>query len=249
MRRVCFACALLVSAAALAYVLPAGSILRRLAAARDELQLVQLAVKGSITFHGDAAKEAAGALGVPADRPELSADSRILLKFPGRCRFEVTAVESGKSAASIEANGKDRAEGSEIGVLRAAVDQFCAVLALRSGSDGEGRALIERHLSKAGVDFKTTSLGRFGGQVAYVLGAKGDGQPQFWVYKDRFLPARMRFAGADGAQYDLRFVDFSSPATGEWFPRILEVHRNGSLAARFTATQSDARTKLDDKLF
>jgi len=237
------------SGAALAYVLPAGAILRRLVAHREELALSTLRVDGSASFFGAAAKEAGAALGAPADRSELQMDSSILMKLPGRCRLELAPLEGSKGAAVV-ARGKLRQEGNPIPAVNVALSQLCPLLGVRSLAEGEGVAELERHLRAAGVEIGAeTSLARFGGEVAYAIGANKPGAPQLWVYKDSFLPARVRFTDEQGVAWDVRFLDYSSPATGEWFPRTVEVGRGQELVLRFTALKGDVRAKLDDKLF
>ena len=51
-----------------------------------------------------------------------------------------------------------------------------------------------------------------------------------------------------GAHWDVRFVDYSSPA-GHWFPRVVEVSRNGERQARFTTLSGDPRANVPDRLF
>ena len=127
--------------------------------------------------------------------------------------------------------------------------EVCPLLAARSGSDVETRATIDRHLAALKIDTRKTSLARFGGQVAYVLGEPVEGRPQLWVYKESFLPARVRYADAAGTAYDVRFLDYGGPATGESFPRTVEVVRGTELVLKFTALKGDPKAKLDDRLF
>lgn len=247
--RAAFVVASALACAAAAYVLPGGSILRRMVEAREDLRLFTLRVEGTLSFFGDAAKEAGAAMAVPADRPELQVDATILLKLPGRCRLEVAPVE-GKPAASIASGGRPRREGNALPAADVLVSQVCAILALRTASDAEARAVLEKHLRELRVDLDApTSLARWGGEVAYVLGKGGPGEPQFWVYKDSFLPARLKFKDKGGVEWDVHFYDYSSPATGEWFPRMLELDKNGALALRFTGLKGDVKAKLEDSLF
>jgi hypothetical protein len=238
----------LVSLGAGAYVLPGGSILRRMVDAREELQLSSLKADGSLHFYGPGVKEAGAALGLPADRPELEMDASLSLKLPGRCRFEVKTLE-GNTVAAVNSLGRKRNEGTEVPALSEAVRQVCALLAVRAESASEGREVVERHLRALGIEPRTTSLARFDGEVVYVLGEREEGSPQFWVYKDGFRPARLRYADAQGTAWDVRFLDYTSPATGEWLPRTLEVWRGGQRVLRFTALQADPRAKLADTLF
>jgi hypothetical protein len=118
-----------------------------------------------------------------------------------------------------------------------------------SDRDLEVRDAVEQHLQSLGIATRTTSLARFGGEVAYVLGELEEGKPQFWVYKDGFRPARVRWKEKTGPAWDVRFIDYVSPVTGEWMPRSLEVWRDGQRVVRFTANKADTRTALPDKLF
>lgn len=243
------ACALVFATAALAYVLPAGSILRRVADEREELRLFSLRVDGTASFFSDAAREAGSALSVPFDLGEVQSDASILFKAPGRCRMELHPLE-GARAAAILSGGKARVEGKPIAAVAFALEEICAFHALRSSSETEGRAQLERHLRGHGVEVGAeTWLARFGGEVSYVIGRREEGAAQAWIYKDSFLPARVRFQDQAGAAWDVRFFDYTSPITGEWFPRSIEVLKDGRLSMRFTALASDARSKLDDKLF
>jgi hypothetical protein len=76
-----------------------------------------------------------------------------------------------------------------------------------------------------------------------------EGRSQFWVYKDSFRAARLRYTDSANNAWDIRFLDYTSPATGEWMPRTIEVWRGGQRALRFTALKGDNRATLADKLF
>jgi hypothetical protein len=236
----------LFSLSAAAYILPPASILRRMSEARDEMPVSSVRVDGTITFAGSTASEASSVWGAPADRGEVQADAALLLKLPGRCRLEVLASDGGKTAA-VWALGKRRSEGAVLTAVTTALDQICPLLAVKS-TDPQTRAALERHLQSLKVDTRAASLGRLAGQVAYVLGNPAQGQPQLWVYKDVFLPARVRWPEASGL-YDARFIDYGSPVSGEFFPRVMELYRNNELGIRFTGLKADARAQLSDKLF
>ncbi len=240
---------LVVALAAQGYILPGGSILRRMVAARDEQQLVTLKIDGNVSFYGEAAKQGGAALGLPADRGDVQSEAAIYLRFPGRCRLEATSIETQKLAAAVHTSAKRRVEGGEVQALAVAVSQLCPLLAFRSSSDGEGREAVNRQLAALKIESRKTSLARIGGQVAYVLGDPAEGSPQFWIYKDNFLPARLRFTDPAGVAWDLRFLDYASPATGEWFPRVVELFKGAEPVLKFTGLKGDAKSKIDEKLF
>jgi hypothetical protein len=239
----------LTALAAGAYVLPGPSILRRMVGVQDESQPTSARVEGSYVFSGPAVKEAAAALNLPTERSELVADGVILLRAQGRCRFELSVPEGNKLAV-VQVGGRRRVEGMEIPSLTAAISQLCPLLAVRSASehDTETRDAVEQHLQSLGIATRNTSLARFG-DVAYVLGDPEEGKPQFWVYKDAFRPARVLWKDKSGTAWDVRFIDYTSPATGEWMPRSIEVWRDGQRTLRFTAIKADTHAALPDKLF
>ena len=173
---------------------------------------------------------------------------RCYLKLPGRCRFEAKARE-GNTVASVSSGGRKRVEGTEIPSLSEAVQQVCAVLGVRAETPVEGREAVEAHLRSLGIEARTTSLARFGGDVVYVLGQQAEGKPQFWVYKDGFRPARLKYKDGKGTAWDVRFLDYTSPATGEMLPRTIEVWRGEDRVLRFTVLTGDTRAKLADTLF
>ncbi|WP_434387872.1 hypothetical protein [Melittangium boletus] len=236
----------LVALSAGAYVLPGGSIMRRMVAAREAQTFASLKADGSLRFYGPGVREAGAALGLPTDKPDLEVDGTVYIRPPGRCRFEAK-TRAGGAVASVFSAGRKRVEGPDIPSLSEAVRELCALLTARSRDE------LEAHLTSLGIEPRTTSLARFGGEVVYVLGAPAEGQPQFWIYKDTFRPARLKHkegkGEGKGPEWDVRLQDYTSSATGEMMPRTVEVWRGGERLLRFTALTGDTRTKPADSLF
>jgi hypothetical protein len=242
MKRLFPSCVLLLAGTAAAYVLPGPAILRRMVEAREELHLSGARVEGTLSFSG-------GALGeLGSELPEYRTDAVFLLRLPGRCRLDASAPGA-KPLAVVDALGKRRAEGPAVAALSYAVQEVCALLALRSSSEADARATLEQQLRALKVDTRETALGRIGGRVAYVLGGSKPGSGQLWVFKDSFLPAQVRFTDERGTPWEVRFSDFASPATGAWFPREVEVSRGDELQVRFTTLRGDSRAVVPEKLF
>jgi hypothetical protein len=242
MKRLPLVCLLGLAGTAAAYVLPGGAILRRMVEAREELHLTAVRVEGTLSLSGAAMAE------LGTELPEYRTDAVFSLRVPGRCRLDAGTPDA-KPMAVVDASGKKRVEGPTVSALAAAVQEVCALLALRSASESEARSSVEQYLRSLHVDTQATSLGRIGGQVAYVLGNSKPGDGQLWVFKDNFLPARVRWTDDKGAVWEVRFVDYGSQATGAWFPRLIEVLRGGELQARFTSLKGDSRANLPDRLF
>jgi len=236
--------ALFAAAGAGAYILPASSILRRLSEARNDVQVSNLRIDGTLTFASSAARQAATLFG--GGGSEVQVDGVLMLKLPSRCRLEVSTDAA--RGAVVWSHGKQRAEGVRLDELAIALAQICPLLATRSNSEASTRAALEHYISAMNVQAKT-SLGRLGRQIAFVLGQPAEGEPQFWIYKDNFLPARVRWTDADKRRWDLRLLDYGSPLTGEAFPRVIELYRDKELSLRFSGLKSDSKTALAEKLF
>lgn len=236
----------LLATAALAYVLPGGSVVRRMADARDDLRLNTLRVDGTVAFTDQAQMAAADALGIPPSGEEVRTDAAFSLRLPGRCRLDLFNAGQSRQAV-VEAHGRTKVEGSALPAARLALEQVCALVALR-GSGSEGTEALRRQLQTEGIDLHQSSLGRFGGQVVYVLGSTAPDGARLEVYKDTFMPARIELT-RDAHRLDVRFLDYGGPITGAWFPRIVEVYRDGELQLRFSSLRADSRARLSDSLF
>jgi hypothetical protein len=213
----------------------------------QSMEAANLKVDGTLTFFGASRRDAARAFRLPGDRSESGVEAAMMLKTPGRCRLEVWTPD-GARVAAVVSRRKTRFEGTELADLGAALVQVCAILGGRSGAESEVRAALERHLDSLKIDWRRPLLGRVAGQLAYVMGGASDAQPSFWVYKDSFLPARLRWTDGQQVRWDLRLADYSSPLTGDMFPRVVELTRNGELAFRFNALKV-SQGALADKLF
>ncbi len=231
------------------YVLPSYSILRRMADGRDDLALTALKVEGSAAVSPASAREVAALMGVEWQSGELMLNFVAALRFPGRCRLELASNESTKTLVAVSSNGKRRTEGGELPALQIAVDEICALLALRGAGDGESRAAVERHLSELKVNTRLTSLGRFRGTVGYVLGETIEGASQLWIFKDQFNPARVRFTDDKQQPWDVHFFDYTSQATGQAFPRQVLINKGAEPVLRLTTLRGNFKAKLDDSLF
>lgn len=238
----------LVAALVLAYIMPAYSVLKRLASNRDDLTVTAVKAEGAAAIAPVVARELSAALGTNWTSGELPLTATLTVRFPGRCRLDLTVPDSGATVTVVWANGKRRAEGPVLAAAQVAVDQLCATLALRSATEGESRGLLERHLASLKVQSQKVSLGRFEGTVVFVLGDRAEGSPQLAVYKDRFLPARVKLTDAAG-QWDVRFIDYTSQATGDWLPRLIEVYRGDQLNLRVTVLRADGHPALESLKF
>ncbi len=237
-----------------AYVLPAYGIVKKLAHSRDELALTTLKVDGTAAVGPSLAKDVATALNVDWSSGELIVTFSASLKFPGRCRLELTSPDTTKKVVAVSSNGKRRTEGLEVPALQAVADQVCGLVALRGASDEDSRQAVEHDLALLKVNTRNVFLGRWAGHLTWVVGDVGDA-PQLWVYKpllgsnDHVVPARVRWTDDKANKWDVRFYDWGSAVASDWFPRVIEVEKGGEPRLKLTALTADVKTKLADDQF
>jgi hypothetical protein len=250
-RRAAAALALAAALPALAYVLPVPGILRRMGERRAALSLDALEVAGTLTAEGEAAERLAAATGRHAAGGRLGLPATFRMKVPGRCRLEVAppeAPEAGRPFVAIR-DGKLAAAGGldQVPAAVALVRAACALLATSVAGDATGA--YGAALGRLGVALADASLGRFDGQIAYVVGGRaGEARPLLFVAKDGFQPLRL-LAVEGGALQDVRLLGWGSSAGGDWFPRAAEVWEKDRIRLRFAAERAAANPKLAELLF
>ena len=95
------------------------------------------------------------------------------------------------------------------------------------------RPAFNSRLSERGINTKVSSLGRFEGQIAFVIGAVyPDLTPaQIWIDKETLLPIRWIVqgaeAGGDAVQFEIRYLEWRK-IEGIWYPDHIEFVRNGT---------------------
>ena|SRR5437870_4344459 len=209
--------ALAAGAPALAYI-PAASVLLRKAAARvnEGSRTRDVTLTGTLQI-GDAA---------PAQRV-------LALRFPLSCRFEGGAQARGTVAQPLPSSGAGNPE-------QELIELACPLIAYRGLRAADAESALQAAATIIGADLTApAAYDRLGDRVAIVVGASPRqlDRPQLWLYKDTHAPARL-VARRDGSLEDLRLLEYGNPAAAEWFPRILELYRDGKPSARFEVLET-----------
>ena len=209
--------ALAAGAPALAYI-PAASVLLRKAAARvnEGSRTRDVTLTGTLQI-GDAA---------PAQRV-------LALRFPLSCRFEGGAQARGTVAQPLPSSGAGNPE-------QELIELACPLIAYRGLRAADAESALQAAATIIGADLTApAAYDRLGDRVAIVVGAlpRQLDRPQLWLYKDTHAPARF-LARRDGRLEDLRLLEYGNPAAAEWFPRILELYRDGKPSARFEVLET-----------
>jgi hypothetical protein len=250
-RRAAAALALAAAVPAVAYVLPVPGILKRMGERRATLELASLEVTGTLVAEGDAAERIGAALGQRQVGTTISVPARIDLKVPGRCRLELAPAGVADAARPfVSVRDRKLASGGGLGDVVAAVALvrgLCTLLAVPT--DGDPSAAYAAALARRGIPLQDATLGRFDGQIAYVIGARAnDPKPRAFVAKDGFQPLRL-VADEGGGLRDVRLLGWGSPTGGDWFPRAAEVWEGDKAKIRFATERAAANPRLPELLF
>ena len=215
--RPALAAAVLAAAPALAYI-PSVAVLLKKAAARanEGSRTRDVTLTGTLQL-GDAA---------PAPRV-------LALRFPLSCRFEGGAQVRGTVAQPLPSSAAGNPE-------QELIELACPLIAYRGLRSADAESALGAAATIAGADLTgAAAYDRLGDRVAVVVGAppRQADRPQLWLYKDTYAPARL-IARRDGHLGDLRLLEYGNPAAAEWFPRILELYRDGKPSARFEVLET-----------
>jgi hypothetical protein len=90
--------------------------------------------------------------------------------------------------------------------------------------------LLQNRLLDLGVNVRVSSLGRFQGNTAYVLGAQypDEDPPQVWLDKNTFLPIRWIMTHQLTQRLEVRYLNWQA-TNHVWYPMHTEFFLNGSL--------------------
>lgn len=229
------AAACLYASPAAAYILPADAILADMAERRAQLGFTTLIAEGYRGTAEDPNQHAVWWALKPGkgQRLEITNDAgKLVIVTAGRKRW--TFREG-------EAPGKPQ---------RVRADLMIDFLADTSGDKGSKRGLA--FLDALKISDEQVHLGRLGDHIAYVIGgrAKETDKPQLWVDKNLLTPIRLiTIDPSTKARSETRMVGFGSPLTGEWFPRRVEVWRDGAMIERTTIVRVRVNEPLADALF
>ena len=116
------------------------------------------------------------------------------------------------------------------------------------------RELLNAQLTLLGVDVTLTSVGRFEGQIAYVLGAQypDESNSQIWFDRNTFRPFRwLLVAGPEGAVrnvLDVRYADWRE-VRGMWYPMHIEFYQDQRLVREIRVTHLKVNPSFSGGIF
>ncbi len=116
------------------------------------------------------------------------------------------------------------------------------------------REILQKKLSLLGVDVTVSSLGRFQGKPAYVLGAQYPDEtvPQVWLDKDTFRPFRWIMTSkarkSQENSLEVRYFEWRK-VHHTWYPMGIEFFATGILVRKIHVQDIKVNPSFPDELF
>ena len=181
------------------------------------------------------------------NNPNMSADElseTLRFVFPKTFRSDIVSeniqrirILSGSSVFTvIDGKISDEPENS--------YDHYKDLILFRS------REILQERLSNLGVDVKVTSLGRFQGNPAYVLGAQYPDatSSQVWLDKKTFLPFRWIMTSNATQNLEVLYLDWKK-SNQTWYPMRIEFFSNGNLVREIHVQNIEVNPSFQADLF
>ncbi len=218
-----------------AYVLPGPYILKLMAQNLGKAK--SLLVSQTLAIHDESAQK----IGV-----ELSETLRYV--FPEKFRSDTSSenvhrihvLSKGKAVTVIDGKIADESDNR--------YDCYKDILLFKP------REMLENKLSLLGVDVTVSSLGRFKGKPAYVLGAQypDETTPQVWLDKDTFRPFRWIMTSKAGKSrensIEVRYFEWHK-VHHTWYPMRIEFFMAGILVREIHVQNIKVNPSFSKELF
>jgi len=161
------------------------------------------------------------------DNPNMSADElseTLKFVFPKTFRSDIVSEKIQRIRILSDNSVFTVVDGKISDEPENSYDHYKDLLLFRS------REILQERLSTLGVDVKITSLGRFKGDPAYVLGAQypDETSPQIWLDKKTFLPFRWIMTNSETQNLEVMYLDWKKQSQ-TWYPMRIEFFLNGNL--------------------
>lgn len=178
----------------------------------------------------------------------IELDEKLMYIFPDIFRSDATAenaeriyvVYKGQSLTVVD--GKITADhGNEL-------DRYKDLILLNT------RVLLEEKLPDFGIDVTISSVGRFQGRLAYIVGAQypDESVPQLWVDKNTFKPFRWIVSGTRSENredlLEFRFFEWRQVAKIS-YPMRIEFYQGENLVRMIRVHEIKVNTDFPKKLF
>ncbi len=168
--------------------------------------------------------------------------------FPTACRSDIVSEDFKKIHVLSEDKSLTIIDEKVVDGYENRYDRYKDLLLFRS------RTLLQSKLPMVGVNVSISSIGRFQGKLAYIIGAKYPDEtvPQIWVNKETFRPFRWIITGnsKEGPEdsLEVRYLEWRE-VDSIWYPMRIEFFRNHVLCREILVQNIRVNPSLPRELF
>jgi hypothetical protein len=178
----------------------------------------------------------------------IELNEKLMYIFPDIFRSDITAQNAERIYVFYKGQSLTVIDGKIAADHRNELDRYKDLILLNT------RALLEEKLPDFGIDVTISSVGRFQGRLAYIIGAQypDESAPQLWVDKNTFKPFRWIVSGTrSGNREDLlefRFFEWRQVANIS-YPMRIEFYQGQNLVRMIQVHEIKVDTDFPKKLF
>ena len=168
--------------------------------------------------------------------------------FPTTCRSDIVSEDFQKIHILSKNKSLTVIDEKVVDGYGNRYDRYKDLLLFRS------RTLLQSKLPMVGVNVSISSVGRFQGKLAYIIGAQYPDEtvPQIWVNKETFRPFRWIITGnaKEGAKdsLEVRYLEWRE-VDNTWYPMRIEFFRNHELSREILVQNIRVNPLLPQELF
>ncbi|MBW1841543.1 MAG: hypothetical protein JRI75_07085 [Deltaproteobacteria bacterium] len=187
-------------------------------------------------------------INTPAQKDPVEFDETLRYVFPETFRSDISTENVQRMHLSTEGAILTVIDGKTATDTETVFDRYKDLLLYRS------RKSLQKQLYGHGVNVMVSSLGRYNGRVAYVVGAEYPDEtvPQVWVDKDTFRPFRWVLApGSEEKREDaleVRYLEWVKN-DGTWYPMQIEFYQNEVLVRKIQVKSVQVNLSFSGDLF
>lgn len=218
-----------------AYVLPGPQILELMTAKSRPAK--RLLVSQKLLVHED-----------PAQLAPVELNETLKYAFPDSFRSDIASENTQRIHVASKGSAVTVIDGRISPQPETLFDRYKDIILYHS------RVLLNEQLTLLGVDVTITSVGRFEGKIAYVLGAQypDESSSQIWFDRKTFRPFRwLLVAGTDLSikeVLDVRYANWRE-VRGVWYPMQIEFYQDQRLVREIQVTHLEVNPSFSRRIF
>ena len=171
----------------------------------------------------------------------------LMYRFPNAFRSEISAESSERLHIVSNGSALTVLDNKVVAQTESEFDWYKDLLLYNS------RASLEKRLPSLGVDISVSSLGRFQGKVAYIIGAQypDESVPQVWLDKTTFRPFRWILKSDTGHHqglFEVRYLEWQK-IHDVYYPMHIEFYQSAHIIRDIRVDSIQVDVNVADHLF